>query len=137
MGFPLERFDAVGRVRDKYSDGRPIEDSIAMANKTELSGVDGLLAYLKTQEQQVLKNLSNKLVGYALGRTVLASDQPLIESMTKGGYDVTFSKLITDIVTSKQFRYRRERHEGGPATPAYLQTLAPPAVKTPEKEGGL
>jgi hypothetical protein len=64
-------------------------------------------------------------VGYALGRTVLASDKPLIEEMTKEGADVTFAKLATEIVTSKQFRYRREPAE--PATP-------PPASKSEVKQ---
>ena len=125
LGFPLERFDAVGRWRDTYSDGKPVHDKAALADKTPVNGVEGLLAYLKSQEKQVMKTMSQKLVGYALGRTVLASDRPLIEQMTKDGANATFAKLATEIVTSKQFRYRREPAE--PATPA-------PASKPEVKE---
>lgn len=145
MGFPLERYDAVGRWRENYSDGKPIHDSSALADKTPISGVDGLLTYLKSQERQVMKNLSNKLLGYALGRTVLASDQPLVEELTKAGTDVTFSKLVTEVVTSKQFRYRRERNESQPSSPQtpHPQTAAQPSKNNPvrlnadNKVGGL
>ena len=27
LGFPLEKYDSVGRFREKYSDGKPIRDS--------------------------------------------------------------------------------------------------------------
>jgi mono/diheme cytochrome c family protein len=108
LGFPLERFDAVGRWREKYSDGRPVHDSAKLADNTPVNGIDGLLSYLKSQEPQVLKTFSFKLLGYALGRTVLASDQPLVEKLTKSGGDATFSQLAAEIVASRQFRYRRE-----------------------------
>jgi len=111
MGFPLERYDAVGRWREKYSDGKPVHDSSALADKTPIVGVDGLLAYLQSQDKQVLRTMSKKLLGYALGRTVLLSDQPLIDRLMSGGSDVTFSKLATEIVSSRQFRYRRERDD--------------------------
>ena len=56
----------------------------------------------------MLKTMSHKLLGYALGVRSLLSDQPLVERLTKAGGDATFSKLVSEIVTSKQFRYRRE-----------------------------
>lgn len=144
MGFPLERYDPVGRWRDKYADGKPIDDSSEMADKTPIAGVDGLLEYLKQQEPQVLRTFSNKLVGYALGRTVLGSDRQLIERLTRDGGDTPFSKMITEIAVSKQFRFRREREESTPAVPSSnspQQSARNPATvsgqKHPTKEGGL
>lgn len=131
LGFPLERYDAVGRWRDQYQDGKPIQDS-SMTGETKIAGVDGLLDYLTKQEPQVLRTMSNKLIGYALGRTVLASDQPLVERMMKAGGDATFSSLAAEIVTSRQFRYRREREPAAPVAPK--QTAV---VKNSSKEGGL
>jgi mono/diheme cytochrome c family protein len=111
LGFSLEHFDPTGRWRETYPDGNPIEDSAALADKTQIAGVDGLLDYLRGKDAQVRKTLSYKLVGYALGRTVLASDQLLIERMLKTGGDATFAQLATEIATSKQFRYRLARKE--------------------------
>jgi len=118
LGFSLEHYDPTGRWRELYPDGNPIEDAATLADKTEIKGVDGLLKYLQSKETQVRKTLSHKLIGYALGRTVLASDQLLIERMSQAGGDATFARLATEIAISKQFRYRRGREESPGAPPA-------------------
>jgi Protein of unknown function (DUF1588)/Protein of unknown function (DUF1592)/Protein of unknown function (DUF1585) len=118
LGFSLEHYDPTGRWRERYPDGNPIEDAAALADKTEIKGVDGLLKYLQSKEAQVRKTLSHKLVGYALGRTVLASDQLLIERMTQAGGDATFAQLATEIAISKQFRHRRGLEVHPEAAPA-------------------
>ena len=110
-----------------------------------MKGVEGLLEYLKSNEAQVMKTFSYKLLGYALGRTILLSDQPLIERLTQAGGEMTFSKLAAEIVTSRQFRYRRETGEhppagGPPVTPQ--QTAIPPVTKeaasaNPAKKGAI
>ncbi len=107
LGFPLEHYDSIGRWRQTYSEGQAIEDSGTLSDKTEIDGVDGLVAYLEKNEPQVIKTVATKLVGYALGRTVLASDRPLIDQLSKTGGDATFADLIGEIATSRQFRYMR------------------------------
>ncbi len=69
--------------------------------------MDGLLAYLQTQQDQVLKNLSDKLLGYALGRTVRIGDQPLVERLVRTGGGAPFSQWVTEVVLSPQFRMRK------------------------------
>jgi len=107
LGFSLEHYDPTGRWRERYPDGNLIEDAAALADKTEIKGVDGLLKYLQSKEAQFRKTLSHKLVGYALGRTVLASDQSLIDRMAQAGGDATIARLAAEIAASKQFRHRR------------------------------
>jgi mono/diheme cytochrome c family protein len=111
LGFSLEHYDPTGRWRDRYPDGNSVEDAAALPDKTEIKGVDGLLKYLRSKEPQVRKTLSYKLVGYALGRSVLASDQLLIQRMSQAGGDATFAQLAAEIAISKQFRNRRGREE--------------------------
>jgi hypothetical protein len=106
LGFPLEGFDPVGRPRDKYADGKPVDDTGEFADSKTIVGVGGLLSYLKTQDTQVMTTLSRKMLGYALGRTVLASDRPLIAEMAAAGSDAAFADLATKIVISRQFRTR-------------------------------
>jgi hypothetical protein len=106
LGFPLEHYDSIGRWREQYADGKAIWDSGTLTDQRKIAGVDGLLDYLRAQEGQVLATLSHKLIGYALGRTVLASDQPLAERIAAAGGAATFSQLVSEIATSKQFRYR-------------------------------
>jgi hypothetical protein len=107
LGFPLEHYDSIGRWRQTYSEGQAIEDTGTLSDKTEIDGVDGLVAYLERNEPQVIKTVATKLVGYALGRTVLASDRPLIDQLSKTGGEATFADLIAEIATSRQFRYAR------------------------------
>jgi Protein of unknown function (DUF1592)/Protein of unknown function (DUF1588)/Protein of unknown function (DUF1587)/Protein of unknown function (DUF1585)/Protein of unknown function (DUF1595) len=107
LGFPLEKYDAIGRAREQYPDGKPIDDSGVLANQKRLSGVDGLLDYLKGEEQQVVRTLAQKLLGYALGRTILLSDQPLIDRLANAGGEASISKLAAEIAASPQFRNRR------------------------------
>ncbi len=118
LGFPLERYDSVGRWREQYPDGKPINDTSALADHTEVAGVDGLVKYLQAQEQQVVRTLSNKLLGYALGRTVQASDHLLIDRMAGAGGGAGFSRLVEEIVTSRQFRTRVGREENAPLAAA-------------------
>lgn len=108
LGFPLERYDPVGRYREAYADGKQIDDSTTMSDQTQVAGVEGLVKYLKTQEAQTMRTLSQKMIGYALGRTMLASDEALIEKMAKAGGEASFANLAVELVNSKQFRYRRE-----------------------------
>lgn len=109
LGFSLEHFDPTGRWRETYPDGNLIEDSGTLSDKTEIAGIAGLLNYLRSKDAQVRKTLSARLTGYALGRTVLASDQLLIDRMVRAGNDATITQLVTEIALSKQFRHRRGR----------------------------
>jgi mono/diheme cytochrome c family protein len=104
MGFPLEHFDSTGRWRDKYPDGQAIYDKGTTIDHVDIVGAQGLLGYLNTHDEQVRRTLATKLIGYALGRTVLPSDLALVDKMLAAGGDAPFSQLVTDVITSKQFR---------------------------------
>ena len=107
LGFSLEHYDAVGRWRETYDNGKPVNASSVLAGGTLITGVDSMLGYIASRERQVLQNLSEKLLGYALGRTIIASDQPLLDRMVADGFDATFEGLALEVATSRQFRYRR------------------------------
>jgi hypothetical protein len=106
LGFPLEGFDAVGRSRATYADGKPVDVTGEFADKTTIVGTEGLLRYLQEHDQQVMTTLSKKMIGYALGRTVRGSDRGLIDAMAKAGSSAPVSDLAVTIVTSRQFRNR-------------------------------
>jgi hypothetical protein len=128
LGFPLEHYDSTGRWRELYADGKPIDDSGVLSDHTQIAGVPGLLDYLKTKEDQVRRTLATKLVGYALGRTVQASDQLLIDRLVATGGNATFSQLAGEIVASRQFRSHLGRDDA-PAVPA-VKTAAVAAPKS-------
>jgi hypothetical protein len=132
LGFPLEHYDSTGRWRELYADGKPIDDSGVLSDQTQIAGVPGLLDYLKTKEDQVRRTLATKLVGYALGRTVQASDQLLIDRLVATGGNATFSQLAGEIVASRQFRSHLGRDDA-PAAP----TVKTAAVAAPKSSNGV
>lgn len=108
LGFALENFDPIGRWRDKYRDGQQIETTGTLHDGAEISGLEGLYRYLRTQESAIHRTLCVKLMGYALGRGEVISDKPLVDQMTSSlKTDSRFSSLINQIVASTQFRFRR------------------------------
>ena len=105
LGFPLEAFDAVGRVRQTYADGKPVDVTGELRGRT-IVGADGLLKYLQSQDGKFMTTLSRKMLGYALGRTPMASDRRLIGEMVASGSGASFADLAIRIVTSRQFQNR-------------------------------
>jgi hypothetical protein len=114
LGFALEHYDALGRWRDAYRDGAAIDPSGTLSDGTRIVGASGLKSYLKQQEPQFQRNLCVKLLGYALGRGELITDEALIDQMLAGLRDGEdrFSDLVVKIVTSHQFCYHRGQDPG-------------------------
>jgi hypothetical protein len=111
-GFSLEQFDAIGRRRDVDLGGRPIDAKAKVADGTEIDGIGGLRNYLLTTRRDAfLTQFNRKLLGYALGRGVLLSDEPLLEEikarLQAEGYRVNVA--VEMIVRSRQFREIRGR----------------------------
>jgi hypothetical protein len=111
LGFALEGYDAIGRRRDKDLGDHPIDVRATMPDGTELAGLDGLRHYLLTNRREaVARQFSRKLLGYALGRGVQLSDDPLLDEMTRlvaGGGRI--GAVIELVVRSRQFREIRGR----------------------------
>ena len=110
-GFALEQYDAIGRLRPAKVDTRT-----KLADGTTIEGLDGLRTYLKTERRDdVVRQFCRKLLGFALGREVQLSDEPLLDDMATGlaKNDYRFSVAVKWIVLSKQFRMIR-----GNSTPA-------------------
>ena len=74
--------------------------------------LDGLRSYLlKTRRGDFLRQFCRKLLGYALGRDIQLSDQPLIDSMLARlkDNDYRVTTVVEIIVSSPQFREVRGR----------------------------
>ena len=107
FGFALEGFDAIGRRRDTDLAGRPIDTQTTLPDGTEIDGLAGLRDYLlETRRDAILGQFCRKLLGYALGREVQLSDEPLLAEITQrlAGNEYRFSVAVLAIVASDQFR---------------------------------
>jgi hypothetical protein len=110
IGLAFEGYGPIGERRDQDLGGRLVETVAKFPGGGEGSGVAGLREYLREHRQQeFLENLCRKLLSYALGRTLMLSDELLITKMqTKlADDDYRFSSLIESIVTSRQFLHKR------------------------------
>ena len=112
FGFALEGFDSIGRRRDTDLAGRPIDTQTKLPDGSEINGLTGLRDYLlKTRRDAFLGQFYRKLLGYALGREVQLSDQPLLTEIEQrlARNDYRFSMAVEMIVQSRQFREIRGR----------------------------
>ena len=78
--------------------------------ETITEGLDGLRNYLlNNRYAEFQRHFCQKLLGYALGRSITLSDQPLLDKMvqTLKANDGRLSSAILTIANSKQFRYHR------------------------------
>jgi hypothetical protein len=110
FGLAFEGYGPVGETRDRDLAGRAVETSATFPNGLSGAGLDGLRAFMRARGQaEYIDTLCRELLVYALGRSVLRSDEPLLVRMrsdlTAHGY--RFGDLVQDIVTSRQFLNRR------------------------------
>jgi hypothetical protein len=119
LGFALESFDPVGRLRTADASGGAIDDAGRLRDGTPIEGLAGLRAYLASNETQFIRQFSRKLLGYALGRSVAATDTALVEKMVQSvrSHDGRVSAAVVEIVTSRQFMQRRPDPADGPESP--------------------
>lgn len=113
-GFALEGFDTIGRFRKTDANGHAIDVRTKLNDGTEIEGVDGLRNYLGTTRRDTfVRQFCRKLLGYALGRSVQLSDEPLLDEMLQllKQSDYRFSVALETIVLSDQFRKIRGRDD--------------------------
>jgi hypothetical protein len=115
LGFALESYDAIGRWRvtegggTPFDTGVPIDPSGTMIDGTEVRGLRGLRDVLLSRQDQFVDTVTEKLLTYALGRTLEHPDMPVVRQIARqtSPGDLTWSLLISAIVKSPPFLMRR------------------------------
>ena len=112
FGFALEGYDAIGRLRKTAAGEQKLDLSARLPDGTNLDGLAGLQSYLLTKRRDdFVRQFCKKLLGFALGRAVQLSDEPLLDEMQSrlAANDYRIGIAIEAIVTSPQFRMIRGR----------------------------
>jgi len=108
LGFALENFDAVGHWReiDRYSRD-PIDSTGVLPSGVEVRGPNDLRMALTEDPSMFARTVATRLMTYALGRPVEATDMPQVRELVRNAAaeDYRFSALIQGIVDSPAFRY--------------------------------
>jgi hypothetical protein len=110
IGLAFEGFGPVGEVRTKDFAGHEVDTHATFPGGSEGVGLPGLRTYIKTNRQKdFVDNLSRKLLSYALGRSLILSDDSLVAELESklAKRDYRFGTLVETIVTSPQFLTKR------------------------------
>lgn len=107
LGFGLENYDVLGQWRT-VADGVAIDASGKLPGGTEFDGPEQLKQALLERKDQFIRNLTSKMLGYALARGLTNEDDCVVESIAKelAQNDYKAQTLITEIVKSVPFRYK-------------------------------
>lgn len=105
MGFALENYDAFGRWRDEDA-GSPVDNSAEMNDGRKFAGPAQLREVLLERKDLFVRNLTSKLLGYALGRGLTLRDQCVVDAIVAEvrKNDYSAATLIEEIVLSAPFR---------------------------------
>jgi hypothetical protein len=81
-GLLLEGFDPIGRPRTEDMAGRPVSAAATLPEGFKTEGIAGLTEYILSKRMEDFRrNFCENLVAYALGRTLIVSDDLLVEEM--------------------------------------------------------
>jgi hypothetical protein len=110
LGFALENYDVTGAWRAKDLDaGNVIDARGVLPDGQRVGSPADLRRALLSRPQQFVQTLTEKLMVYALGRSVEHQDMPLVRSITRGsataGY--RFEAIVQAVVASDAFRLQR------------------------------
>ena len=109
LGFALENFDAIGEWRDvDRLAASPIDASGQLVDGTPVGGPADLRTALLRRPEQFVQTVAEKLMTYALGRTVEYYDMPAVRQIVRDSArdNYRFSSLVMGIVRSAPFRMR-------------------------------
>ena len=107
MGFAFENFDVVGRWRDKYrGDRNPIDASTVMANGDKIKDIVEFKQMLKSRKPLIVRNLTGKMLTYATGRKLEATDRGEVDQIVSqlAKKEDRLKELVHLVVQSKIFR---------------------------------
>ena len=115
-GVALEEFDAVGLKRSSVlrrsgdqAVEHPVDASAVLPDGERVDGAEALADYLLDSQRGVFaRALTEKLLAFALGRSLVAADQAAVDGLTTefARADYRLRELCTIIITSDSFSSR-------------------------------
>jgi hypothetical protein len=109
LGFALENYDVLGSWRDRDREtGTAIDASGKLASGIPVKGPADLNQALLAKPDQFVQALTEKLMVYALGRSVRYQDMPAVRTVVRQAAerDYRFEAIVQGIVMSDAFRKR-------------------------------
>ena len=110
LGFGFENFDAIGRWRTELG-GEPVDSTGVLTTGETFQGPAELKKILLTKKETFARNMTDRMLAYALGRGLEFHDRPAVKQVMTAlaREDYRGSTLILEIAKSFPFQYRRGR----------------------------
>jgi mono/diheme cytochrome c family protein len=109
LGLALENFDASGKYRelDRFAHAA-IDSTGTLPDGTNVRGPDDLRKALTAQPDQFVQTVTEKMLTYALGRTLTYKDMPTVRAIVRqaGKDNYRFSSLVMNVIASDAFQKR-------------------------------
>ena len=107
LGLGLENFDPIGRWRDSYG-MVPVDASGVLSDGRPFKGPGELKSLLMTEKAKFARNLSTKMLSFALGRSILFTDEPALQVLESTLLATNFNPepFIVELVKSYPFRMK-------------------------------
>ena len=108
IGLGLENFDAIGRWRNGYGE-EMIDPSGIMESGEVFDGPADLRKILLGKKELFAKNVSKKMLSFALGRSLQFKDTPTIRHLQESLLETDFNseQFILEITNCYPFRYKK------------------------------
>jgi mono/diheme cytochrome c family protein len=110
IGFSLDHYDRLGRWRDVDEKGQPIDASGKTAEGKAFDGIAGFKNLILDRKRDFARQVTAKMLGYALGRSLADRDdgtiEAIVDKLEASGY--RSQVLLEEIVLSIPFRNRNE-----------------------------
>jgi hypothetical protein len=107
LGFALENFDTIAayRTMDRFTRTK-IDTSGKLVDGTAVNGPSDLRNALLKKPEQFVQTLTEKLMTYALGRSLEYYDMPTVRKIVRDARrdDYRFSSVVMGIVTAPAFQ---------------------------------
>ena len=117
MGLALDNFDATAKWRVREN-GMPLDTKGEFYDGTSISTPSELVQALLKRPEPLVRNFTENLMAYALGRRVEYYDQPTVRAIAskaqENGYRV--SSFILGVVSSDAFQRKRSESPRAIAT---------------------
>jgi len=105
IGLSLENFDTIGAWRIK-DNGVPVDTSGTLYDGLKVNGPAGLRDALLNHAEVVIRNFTDNLMSYGIGRRIEYYDQPTIRAIVKKAEanGNRFSSFVFGVVNSPAFQ---------------------------------
>jgi hypothetical protein len=106
LGFALENYDAVGRWRSKYKNGRFVDSSGSLFHQHEFRNITEFKEAILEEDAIFAKAFAKHLLSFALGRQLTPWDNVDVEDIiaTTAGDGYKIQDVIEGVVMSPAFR---------------------------------